>query len=90
MTQIPFHALPRGEQHAVLDALRQAGVKLPSLCMSWQQVEADASGPPRAWIVVTGANWCRTYPSRPGWEGELAQDLLAQVSAERAAPGAGA
>ncbi|MDB5858393.1 MAG: hypothetical protein JWQ76_2082 [Ramlibacter sp.] len=78
MKQIPFLALPRGEQHALLGALRQAGVKLPAVCASRQELEDGPQGDAMAWITVTGAGWCRSYVSRPGWEGDLALDLLAR------------
>ena len=82
MNQTPFLAFPRGEQLALLGALRQAGFARRTLCVSRQEEGAQA------WFTVTGAGWCRSYLSRPGWERELVVDL--QVSAAGAAPGAAA
>ena len=78
MKQIPFLALPRMEQNALLRALRLAGVKLPGVCASRQELEDGSTGAAVTWITVTGAGWCRSYRSRPGWEGDLASDLLAR------------
>lgn len=77
MKQTPFLALARGEQQALLGALRLAGVRLPSVCASRQELQV-LPGDSIAWVTVTGAGWCRSYPSRPGWEGELTLDLLAR------------
>ena len=90
MKQIPFLSLPlpRGERHALLGALRQAGIALPSLCVTRQEAEDDLLEEGAGWVAVTGAGWCRHYQARPGWERELVVDL--QVSAAGAAPGAGA
>jgi hypothetical protein len=85
MKQTPFLALPRGEQLALMGALRQAGLALPGLCVSLQEVPDD---PEAGWITVSGAGWCRRYPLRPGWERELLEEL--QVSAQPAVRGGGA
>lgn len=77
MKQTPFLALARGEQHALLGALRLAGVEQRSVCVSRQELQG-LSGDALAWITVSGDSWCRSYASRPGWEGELALDLLAR------------
>jgi hypothetical protein len=85
MKQTPFLALPRGEQLALMRALRRAGLALPGLCVSRQELPDDPRG---SWITVTGAGWCRRYPSRPGWERELVAEL--EVSAQPAVRGGGA
>lgn len=90
MKQIPFHSLPlpRGERHALLGALRQAGIALPSLCVTRQELEDGLLEDGAVWMTVTAAGWCRNYQALPGWERQLVMDL--QVSAAGAAPGAGA
>ena len=90
MKQIPFVSQPlqRGELQALLGALRQAGVAMPSLCVSRQELPGGTTEGLKAWMTVTGAGWCRSYESRPGWERQLVVDL--QVSAADAARGAGA
>jgi hypothetical protein len=88
MNQTPFLALSRGEQHALLGALRQAGVALRSMCVSRHELPGRASGSSVAWITLTGTDWCRSYALQPGWEGDLALDL--RLNAPGPAPGAGA
>jgi len=90
MKQIPFLSLPlpRGERHALLGALRQAGISIPSLCVTRLEVEDVPLEGATAWMTVTGAGWCRHYQSLPGWEQQLVVDL--QLSAANAARGAGA
>ena len=86
MKQIPFLALPRVEQAALLDALRHAGVAPRSVCVSRHDLPAGSSG--EAWVTVSGAGWCRTYWCSPGWTADLTRDLRARQAGALTAPDA--
>jgi hypothetical protein len=78
MKQIPYLSLPRVEQDALLGALRQAGVAPRSVCVSRHELPAGTPGGAMAWFTVSGAGWCLSYRSGPGWVFELARDLRAR------------
>ena len=66
MKHVSFAAFPLHEQHAVLRALRSAGIAAEDVYVS--RLELAAQSAPReirALTTVSAPGWCRTYCTTP-------------------------
>ena len=66
MKHVPFAAFPLHEQHAVLRALRGAGIAPEGVYVSRLELAAQpAPREIRALTTVSTPGWCRTYCTTP-------------------------
>jgi hypothetical protein len=78
MKQIPFLAFPLGEQDAVFQALRNAGVPVRTVCVSRHEVPDLPALQDCSFTTVTTPNWCRTYDCRTesNWIAALEHEIV--------------